>query len=89
MATVTCDMKSIDQNGNIILDLNERFPTLMKHYQIIARRRKLRTLKQIASYNIAKFISGEYDIQQLDIPQSLNNLVALLLDTYNVDYTRM
>ena len=84
-----CHIENIDQNGNIILDLNERFPTLMKHYQIIARRRKLRTLKQIASYNIAKFISGEYDIQQLEIPQSLNKLVASFLDTYNVDYTRM
>ena len=84
-----CHIENIDQNGNIILDLNERFPTLMKHYQIIARRRKLRTLKQIASYNITKYISSQYEIQQLDIPQSLNNFVATFLDAYDIDYAMM
>ena len=79
----------IDENGNIVIELHEMFTTLMKGYQIRARRRKLRTLKQIASYNVAKYISSEDDIKQLHIPQSLNKLIATFLDTYSVDYMRM
>ena len=81
-----CYIDNIDNNGNIIIELHEMFPTLMKGYQIRARRRKLRTLQQIASYNVAKYISGEDDIKQLHIPQCLNKTIALFLDTYSADY---
>ena len=35
-------------------DLHKDFLNLMKGYQITAKRKRLRTLKQIAAYNVAK-----------------------------------
>ena len=78
----------MSENGDISFDLHEDFPTLMKGYQITAKRKRLRTLKQIAAYNVAMCISSESDIQSLHIPLSLYmyKLVSIFLDTYSVDY---
>ena len=62
------------------------FLTLIKGYQINAKRKRLRTLKQIAAYNVAKCISSKSDVQNLHIPQSLYKLVSTFLDAYYGDY---
>ena len=51
-----------------------------------AKKKWLRTLKQIAAYNVAKCISSKSDVQNLHIPQSLYKLVSIFLDTYSGDY---
>ena len=84
-----CTIDHVSANGDITFDLNEDFPTLMKGYKITAKRKRLRTLKQIAAYNVAKYISGKSDIMKLQIPQSLNRLVSIFLDTYSGDYMRI
>ena len=81
-----CTIDHVSENGDISIDLHEDFPTLMKGYQITAKRKRLRTLKQIAAYNVAKCISSESDIQRLHIPLSLYKLVSKFLDTYSGDY---
>ena len=58
----------------------------MKGYQITAKRKRLWTLKEIAAYNVTKFISSNSDVQNLHIPKSLYKLVSILLDTYSGDY---
>ena len=68
------------------MDLHEDFPTLMKGYQITAKRKRLRTLKEIAAYNVAKCISSNSDVQILHIPLSLYKLVSIFLDTYSGVY---
>ena len=80
-----CTIDHVSENGDISIDLHEDFPTLMKGYQITAKRKRLRTLKQIAAYNVAKCISSESDVQNLHIPQSLYKLVLMFLDTYSGD----
>ena len=82
----TCSIENINENGNIMMDLLEHLPTVMKGYQITAKRRNLRTLKRIAAYNVAKNISTLGDIQMLQIPQSLHEIVNTFLDTYFGDY---
>ena len=47
-----CTIDHVSENGDISIDLHEDFPTLMKGYQITAKRKRLQTLKQIASYNL-------------------------------------
>ena len=81
-----CLIDHVSENGDISIDLHENFPTLMKGYQITAKRKRLRTLKQIAAYNVAKCISSKSDVQNLHIPQSLYKLVSIFLDTYSSDY---
>ena len=75
----------MSENGDISIDLLENFPTF-PNYQITAKRKRRRTLKQIASYNVAKYISSESDVQNLHIIWSLYKLVSIFLDTYSGDY---
>jgi hypothetical protein len=45
-----------------------------------------RKLKDIAAYNVAKFIVIENDIETLNLPDSLPKLVSKFLDIYSGDY---
>ena len=76
----------VAQNGDILIDLQERFPTLSTGYQVYARRKQISTLKQTAAYNVAKYITSKSDVHKLDIPCSLYPLVSMFLDTYSGDY---
>jgi hypothetical protein len=51
-----------------------------------AKRKQFRKLKEIAAYNVANFIVSENDIETLDLPNSLQNLVSKFLDIYSGDY---
>ena len=75
-----CTIDHVSENGDISIDLHEDFPTLMKGYQINANRKQLRTLKQIAAYNVAKCISNNSDVQSLYIPMSLYKIDSIFLD---------
>ncbi len=72
----------IDENGNIHINLDEISATLLQGFTITARRRKLRRLKDITAYKVAGLISGKSDINGLQLPKSLNRLVASFLDIY-------
>ena len=81
-----CTIDHINENGDISIRLHERFPTLMKGYQITARRKRISTLKQLAAYNVAKCITSNSDVHTLHIPCSLYPLVSMFLNTYSGDY---
>ena len=85
----SCTIDHVSPNGDISIDLHEKFPTLMKGYKILAKRKRLRTLKQIAAYNVAKYISSISDIKQLEIPQILQKSVSMFMDTYSGDFMRI
>ena len=82
----SCWIDQIDDNGTITIDLHEFFPTILKGYCITAKRKKIRTLEQIAAFNVAECLSSAEDIKQLQIPQSLYKLIIKFLDTYSGDY---
>ena len=76
----------IDDNGNIIIHHDKTFPTLAQGFIVKAKRTWLRTLKDIAAYNLAKNTSSESDAKILEIPHSLHVLVKKFLDTYSGDH---
>ena len=76
----------IDDNGNIIIRHDETFPRLAQGFIVKAKRKRLRTLKDIAAYNVAKNTTGESDVKILEIPHSLHSLVSISLDTYSGEY---
>ena len=76
----------IDENGNILIQHDERFSNLSKGFLLKAKRKQLRTLKDIAAYNVAKYIESTGDVKVLKVPQSLHNFVSKFLDTYSGDY---
>ena len=81
-----CTIDHVSENADVSIDLHEDFPTLMKGYQITVKRKRLRTMKQIPAYNVAKCILSESDIQSVHIPLSLYKLVSIFLDTYSGNY---
>jgi hypothetical protein len=72
----------IDDNGNITIQYDETFPTLSQEFEVKAKRKQLRQLKDIA----AKFIVSENDIETLNLPNSLQSRVSKFLDIYSGDY---
>jgi hypothetical protein len=76
----------INENGNLIIEHDETFPTVSQGFKITAKRKRLRTLKEIAAYNVTKCITSESDVQNLEIPHSLHSMVTMFLDTYSGDY---
>ena len=76
----------IDENGNILIQHDETFPNLAQGFLLKAKRKRLRTLKDIAAYNVAKYSESTSDVKVLKIPLCLHNLVSIFLDTYSGDY---
>ena len=76
----------IDDNGNITIQYDETFPTISQGFEVKAKRKRLRKLKDIAAYNVAKFIVSENDIKTLFLPNSMQSLVSKFLDIYSGDY---
>ena len=66
----------IDDNGNITIHYDETCSTLSQGFEVKAKRKRLRKLKDIAAYNVAKFIVSENDIETLNLPNSLKILVS-------------
>ena len=50
----------IDENGNISIQHDETFPNLAQGFLLRAKRKRLRTLKDIAAYNVAKYTESTY-----------------------------
>ena len=76
----------VDENGNITIQYDETFPTISQGFKVTAKRKRLRKLKDIAAYNVAKLIVSQTDLETLDIPHSLISLVSMFLDTHSGDY---
>ena len=76
----------IDENGNILIQHDERFPNLSQGFLLKAKRKRLRTLKDIAAYHVAKYIESTGDVKVLTIPHCLYDFVSKFLDTYSGDY---
>ena len=72
----------IDDSGNIVIQHDETFPTFSQGFIVKAKRKRLRTLKDIAAYNVAKYTTGQCDVKCFEIPYSLHNLVTKFLDSF-------
>ena len=53
---------------------------------IEGKKKRLRTLKDVAAYNVAKYIASRSDVYLLKIALCLHDLVTIFLDTYSGDY---
>ena len=75
-----------DENGNIEIELSESTDELLQAFTIRAKRKKLRSLKDVAAYDIAQCLSCNSDVEDLQIPISLKKLVEPFLITFSGDY---
>ena len=83
-----CDatLAMIDDNGNmeimITLDTEDTF----NGFKIKAKRKRIRRLKDIAAFNVAKHLASESDVESLFIPKTLKPIVNKYIITYSGNY---
>ena len=79
-------VETIDENGNIEIELSESTEDLLQAFTIRAKRKKLRSLKEVAAYNVAQYLTCHSDVEDLQVPISLRKLVKQFVITFSGDY---
>ena len=67
---------------SLTITIEESSPTIFQEFTIEADTKTLRKLEDIAAYNVARSLLDNNDLDNLQLPRSLNTLVASFLDTY-------
>ena len=76
----------IDENGNIEIIIEEFNKDIFQSFTLKAKRKRLRSLKDIAAFNVAKQISSEDYLEYLELPSTLKSLVKTFIVTYSCNY---
>ena len=75
-------VEEIDDIGNLTITIEESSPTIFQEFTILADIKTISRLEDIAAYNVARSLLDNNDLQDLQLPRSLNKLVATFLDSY-------
>ena len=79
-------VETIDENGNIEIELSESSDELLQAFTLRAKRKKLRSLKDVAAYNVGQCLSCHSDVEDLQVPISLRKLVETFVIKFSGDY---
>ena len=79
-------LEMIDENGNIELMITLDTEDTFNGFKIKAKRKRLRRLKDIAAFNLAKHLASESDVESLFIPKTLKPIVKKYIITYSGNY---
>ena len=71
-------IQMIDGNGDIEFSITEENHDILEAFTVKARRKRLRTSKYIAAFNIARHLDCEGDLKYLNLPMTLKSLVNKL-----------
>ena len=56
-------VETIDENGNIEIELSESSDKLLQAFTLRAKRKKLQSLKDVAAYNVGQCLSCHGDVE--------------------------
>ena len=79
-------IEMINANGNIEIEVTETSGEIYQSFTLKAKRKRLRRLKEIAAFNVAKHIYSEDDLDFLEMPKTLKPLVKTFIITYSGNY---
>ena len=79
-------IETIDDNGDIVVQVDEAFENLIQGLTLQAKRRRLRRLSDLAAFKIAQCLKSESDVHCLEVPRNLKLIVKQFLITYSEDY---
>ena len=77
-------VETIDENGNIEVEISESNDDILQAFTIRAKRKKMRRSKDVAAYNVAQYLSCHSDVEDLEV--SLRKLVRPFVITISGDY---
>ena len=83
---VDADIEDIDENGNIVIHVDEDSENILQGFTLRGKRKKLKTLSHVAAFNVAKYLDSENDVDTLEVPRNLKPLIKQFLVTYSADY---
>ena len=72
----------IDDIGNIAITIEELSPTIFQEFTIHADIKAINRLEDITAYNVARALLDNTNLEDLQLPRSLEKLVATFLNTY-------
>ena len=72
----------IDNIGNIAITIKELSPTIFQKFIIHADIEAINRSEDIAAYNVARVLLDNNNLEEIQLPRSLNKLVATFLDIY-------
>jgi hypothetical protein len=75
-------VETIDENGNIKVEISESNDDILQAFTIRSKRKKMRRLKDVA----AQYPSWRTDVEDLEVPTSLRKLVRPFVITISGDY---
>ena len=64
-------------------NVDEDSEDVLQGFAITAKRKRLRRVSDVASYNLAQYLRTEKDVEHLELPKNLINLVKKFLITYS------
>ena len=79
-------IEMINANGNIEIEVTETIGEIYQSFTLKAKRKRLRRLKEIAAFNVAKHIYSEDDLNILEMPKTLKPLVKTFIISYSGNY---
>ena len=79
-------VETIDEIGNIEIELSESSDELLQAFTLRARRKKLQSLKDVAAYNVGQCLSCHSDVEDIKVPISLKKLVETFVIKFSGDY---
>ena len=86
LTNLETSIQMIDENGDIEFSITEENHDKLEAFTVKARRKRLRTLKYIAAFNIARHLDCRGDLKYLNLPMTLKPLVNKFIISYSGDY---
>ena len=86
LTNLETSIQMIDENGDIEFSITEENHDKLEAFTVKARRKRLRTLKYIAAFNIARHLDCQGDLKYLNLPMTLKPLVNKFIISYSGDY---
>ena len=71
LENVDAYIKTIDDNGNIVVQVDEDYENFIQGFTLKGKRRRLRRLSDLAAFNIAQYPKSESDVDCLEVPRNL------------------
>ena len=77
-----------NENGDTEISITENINEILEGFTLKARRKGLRRLKDITTFNVTRYLNCEGDLKYLNFSTTLKPLIKRVVITYSGDYIK-